>query len=164
MSDVTGGAGVKHKTFSYCTGLRWLGDRSGLVHSEGKPDLRGASPPEFKGEAGVWTPEHLFVAAVELCTMATFAAFAAHRNLDIVCYESSAEGTLEFVDGSYQVTRVVLRPRIMVADAAAVPNVERTLQDAHRSCIIANSIRSAVSVEPVIGTMTSEPRSAELAS
>jgi organic hydroperoxide reductase OsmC/OhrA len=164
MSDGAGGAGVKHKTFSYRTGLRWLGDRSGITHSEGKPDLRVASPPEFKGEAGVWTPEHLFVAAVELCTMATFISFAQHRNLDIVCYESSAEGTLEFVDESYQITRVVLRPRITVAAAASVPEAERTLRDAHRSCIIAHSIRSAVSIEPVIGMMTSEPRSAALVS
>src|SRR5262245_32660600 len=92
--EAAAGTRVKHKTFSYRTGVRWLGNRSGLIRSEGKPDLRVASPPEFKGEAGVWTPEDLFVAALDLCTMTTFAALTQRRGLEIVSYDSSAEGTL----------------------------------------------------------------------
>jgi len=33
--------------------------------SSGKPSFRVASPPEFRGEEHVWTPEDLFVAHVE---------------------------------------------------------------------------------------------------
>ncbi|MBI3191832.1 MAG: OsmC family protein, partial [Pedosphaera parvula] len=55
-------------------------------------EFRVASPPEFKGEAGVWTPEDLFVAAVNVCTMTTFAAFAQRLNLPVLSYRCEAEG------------------------------------------------------------------------
>lgn len=163
MSEERTGASVRHKTFTYRTDARWLGDRSGLVRSEGKPDLRVSSPPEFKGQAGMWTPEDLFVAALDLCTMTTFTAFAQHRKLEILSYQSSAEGTLEFVGGSYRVTRVLLRPRIMVADPSRMADAEQALHDAHASCIVANSIQSSVSIEAVFGPTTSEPYLSELA-
>jgi organic hydroperoxide reductase OsmC/OhrA len=39
--------------------------RSGLVVAEGmEPSIAFSAPPEFKGQAGHWTPEHFFVAAV----------------------------------------------------------------------------------------------------
>jgi organic hydroperoxide reductase OsmC/OhrA len=141
---------VKHKTFTYQTTLAWLGNKSGTLGAEGKPSFRVASPPEFKGEAGVWTPEDLFVAAVDICTMTTFMAFAQRLQLPIVSYASRAEGVLEFVDGGYRFTKVVLKPEILVGSADALEQVRQTLHDAHENCLIANSIRSEVTVEPTI--------------
>src|SRR5581483_8695907 len=48
------------------------GRRLGQVHANGLPAVTFSTPPEFKGEAGFWTPEHLFVASAEACLMATF--------------------------------------------------------------------------------------------
>ncbi|HXG01078.1 MAG TPA: OsmC family protein [Bacteroidota bacterium] len=141
---------VRYKSFRYQTGLRWLGNKAGELSSADKPSFRVASPPEFKGEAGVWTPEDLFVAAVDICTMTTFMAFAQRLQLPIVSYSSSAEGILEFVDGGYRFTKVVLRPRIVVSTPEAIEQVRRTLHDAHESCLIANSIRADVVVEPTV--------------
>ncbi len=141
---------VRYKTFRYRTGLRWLGNKSGELSSDGKPSFRVASPPEFKGEANVWTPEDLFVAAVDICTMTTFLAFAQRLQLPIVSYTSKAEGVLEFVDGGYRFTNVVLHPTIIVASESATEQVRQTLHDAHESCLIANSIRAEVIVEPFI--------------
>lgn len=143
---------VKYRAFTYRTGLRWEGNKSGTLQADGKPSLRVASPPEFKGEAGVWTPEDLFVAAVDICTMTTFMAFAQRLQLPVLTYTSSAEGMLEFVDGGYRFTKVVLRPKIVLGTPEAAEQVRRTLEDAHRSCLIANSIRAQVILEPVIGT------------
>lgn len=141
---------IKYKSFKYHTHLDWLGDRAGMLQSEGKPQLRIASPPEFKGEAGVWTPEELFVAAVETCTMTTFAALSQKLELPVVSYTSHAEGTLEFVDGGYRFTKIVLRPNVVIAAAAAVEQTRRTLHEAHKKCLIANSICTDVSIEAEI--------------
>jgi organic hydroperoxide reductase OsmC/OhrA len=141
---------IRHKTFLYRTSVTWLGDRAGLNGSEGKDSFRVASPPEFKGEPGVWTPEDLFVAAVNTCTMTTFAAFAAKREVPIVSYESEAEGTLAFADGSYRFTKVVVRPRIVAAAPATRELVEAIVHDAHRGCLISNSISGEVVVEAEI--------------
>jgi organic hydroperoxide reductase OsmC/OhrA len=143
-------AKVKYRTFSYKTAMLWTSGRSGVVSSEGKPDLHVSSPPEFKGEAGHWTPEDLFVAALDICTMTTFASFAQHMQIPVVGYRSSAEGTLEFVDDGYRFTRVVLRPRIAVANADAVGPAIKAIHDAHASCLIGRSVRAEVTIEPRI--------------
>jgi peroxiredoxin-like protein len=139
---------ARYKAFRYRTRMEWRGGRAGDLASEGKPGFRVASPPEFKGEAGVWTPEDLLVAAVNGCTMTTFVAFSQRLALPVQSYECDAEGTLEFAEGSYRFTGVTLRPRIVVSDPSALPQVEKALADAHRSCIISNSIRGKVVLEP----------------
>jgi organic hydroperoxide reductase OsmC/OhrA len=141
---------TKYKTFHYTTNVRWSGDRSGFMNSEGKPEFRVASPPEFKGEAGVWTPEDLFVAAVEICTMTTFLSLVYQRKLPLVSYESKAEGKLEFVDDGYRFTTVTLKPIIVVKSVDDIEYAEKMLHDAHAKCLIANSIRSEVEVKPEI--------------
>ena len=141
---------VKHKTFTYRTSLEWVGNKSGILRSEGKPEFRVASPPEFKGESGVWTPEDLFVGSLNICTMNTFLAFSQRQELPIVSYASTAEGTLEFVEGAYQFTKVFIRPTIVVEAPGAVDKAQRTIQDIHRSCLIANSVRTSVVIEPKI--------------
>ena len=141
---------MKYKSFAYRTGVEWLGGRAGTLSSEGKPAFRVASPPEFKGEAGVWCPEDLFVAAVNACVMATFVAFAEKLKLPVVSYACDAEGVIEFVDDGYRFTRVTLRPKIVVRSAEAVAQAEKTVHDAHRNCFVSNSIRSAVELAPEI--------------
>ena len=138
---------VKHKTFTYHTRVKWTGGRAGMLASEGKPDMKVASPPEFRGEAGVWTPEDLFLAAVETCTLMTFAAFSERMKIPVVSYESSAEGLLEFVDGGYQFTRIVLRPIVKVGSADAVEQARKTLDDAHHACLVARSVKSEIVLE-----------------
>ncbi len=143
---------TKYKTFKYATNLKWAGDRAGMINSDGKPEFRVASPPEFKGEEGVWTPEDLFVAAVETCTMTTFLAFAYQKKLPLVSYESGAEGKLEFVDGGYRFTTVVLKPRIIVKTEDSIEEAEKIIHTAHQKCLISNSIKAAVEIEPGIST------------
>jgi len=144
---------IRHKSFTYETDLNWQGGRTAILGSPGKPEFRVTSPPEFKGEEGTWTPEELFVAAIDICTMTTFMAFAQHQNLPVISYESHAAGFLEFVDGKYQFTKVVLKPSIKVGAEAAVDQAEKMVADAHRSCLVANSVRASVAVEPVIAVV-----------
>ncbi len=141
---------VKHKVFNFHTQLKWAGGKAGMLRAEGKPEFRIASPPEFKGEPGVWTPEDLFVAALETCTMCTFAAFAQKLQLPVVSYESRAEGVLEFLDGGYQFTKVFIRPRVVVSQPDMADRVRQTLDDAHHACLVARSVKSEVVVEAEI--------------
>ncbi len=138
---------IKRKSFTYKTAIEWLGNRAGTTLAEGKPSFRTASPPEFKGEPNVWSPEDLFVAALNACTMTTFVSFALKLELPVASFRCEAEGTLEFVDGGLRFTKVVLRPEIVVADAGAVEQVRKTMDDAHHACLIARSIKAEVIVE-----------------
>ncbi len=141
---------VRHKTFFYTTKLEWLAGRTGRADSEGKVGIEISSPPEFKGERGKWTPEDLFVEAVEACFMTTFMALASRKGIPILSYSSTATGTLEFVDGAYRISRIVLMPRVTISDSCTEDLIRTILQDSHRQCLISNSIHSAIEVQPTI--------------
>jgi organic hydroperoxide reductase OsmC/OhrA len=121
-----------------------------MLRAEGKPSLAVSTPQEFRGEAGVWTPEDLFVASVEVCLMSMFLSFARKKNVPLLAYRSHSNGVLEAVGGDYRFTRVVIFPTITVAAGAHEEEVLRVLRDAERHCLVANSIASIVEVTPTI--------------
>ncbi|MCI0607043.1 OsmC family protein [bacterium] len=141
---------TKPRSFTYSTDVVKIGQRAGILSSEGKEEFRVASPPEFKGEAGVWTPEDLFVAAVDSCTMMTFLALASRNSLTVLDYTSHAIGVLESVEGKFRFSKVTLKPRIAVESIHDIERAKELLKEAHQSCFIANSIISEVIVEPLI--------------
>ncbi|NUN68574.1 MAG: OsmC family protein [Bacteroidetes bacterium] len=140
----------KYKSFTYHTNVAWTSDRQGTLRADGKPQLEVSSPPEFKGIPGVWTPEDLFVAAVEICQMSTFLSFGARKELPLRSYVSAAEGTLEFVDGNYRFTSITIRPVITVGSGWTKEQVDGLVHTAHDHCLIGNSITATVTVEPTI--------------
>lgn len=140
----------KFKTFTYHTSLKWQQDRQGKLASDIKPVLDVSSPPEFKGIPGLWTPEDLFVASVEICTMSTFLSFGGRKNIPLVSYKSSAEGMLENVNGKYRFTKIVITPVIVVKSEWTREQVEEVVHAAHDNCLIANSMTTAVEINPTI--------------
>lgn len=140
----------KYKTFTYHTSIEWKSGRQGYLQSDGKPELYVSSPPEFKGISGVWTPEDLFVASAEICTLTTFLSFGARKNIPLKSYKSSAEGILEFVDGKYRFTTITIKPEVVVASEWTREQVEELFHQAHDNCLIANSIATTVNIEPTI--------------
>lgn len=121
------------------------------MRSPGLQALEIAPPPEFQGDPGLWTPEHLYVASVNACFVVTFLAIAELSNLDFVSFASRAEGKLDKLEGSgLQITEVVLRPKLMVHYARDLERAARLMQKAERNCLISNSIKTIVKLEPEI--------------
>ena len=139
-----------YKVFRYQTDVLWKADRRAVVSAAGKPDIEVSSPPEFKGEAGFWTPEDMFVASINLCTLLTLVAFAQHKGLEFVSYESAAEGVLENIEGKYRFTEVILHPRMTVKSEEDIERAREILDSAHKGCLVSNSITTAVKVFPDI--------------
>ncbi len=140
---------IKPKSFTYRTKVGEVTGRTATLSSAGKPSLWVSSPPEFKGVEGHWTPEDFFVAAIEVCLMLTFVGLSEKRGLSFVSYESSAEGLLEWDGPSYRFTRVVIAPVISLPDEASVATARVIVENAHATCLVANSVRCEVLVEPV---------------
>ncbi len=80
----------------------------------------------------------------------TFSSIAQKQGLPIEAYYSEATGLLEFVEGGYRFTRVVVKPTIIVADQDAVEPALEAITRAHRGCLVANSLLTEVVVEPDI--------------
>lgn len=141
---------TKPKVFHYTVGVRWDRDKRGTLASEGKPSFDVASPPEFRGHPGIWTPEDLLVAAINACTMTTFLSFASRREISLVSYDCEASGTLEMAAGKFRFTRVVLSPRIVVAKAEDREKALESFRSAEENCLISNSLVTRVEGIPEI--------------
>lgn len=141
---------VRSKRYTYRTSVRWSGQKRGVMSSASKPDIEVATPPEFKGHEGIWSPEDLFVASVNVCVMSTFLTFAERAGLAFTGYESEAEGTLELVDGKFQVTTIVVKPRLTLRSGEDVGKAKELLAKAEANCLISNSIKSKVTLEATI--------------
>jgi peroxiredoxin-like protein len=139
-----------YKAFHYQTDVSWKSGRRAVISAPGRRDLEVSSPPEFRGEAGFWTPEDMFVASVNLCTLLTFAAFAERRDLEFVGYESAAEGVLEYVEGKYRFTEIDLHPHIVLKSPADLERARQILEEAHSGCLVSNSINTTVKIFPDI--------------
>ena len=138
------------RSFHYQSRMAWDVGRIGNASVDGKPVLRVSSPPEFKGDPACWSPEDMLVAAADACLLMTFLAYAQREELELVCYESDADGTLEFADGRYRFTEVTLHPRLSFRTEEDAEIAQVVLEQAHRDCIITNSVTAAVNLEPEI--------------
>jgi len=131
--------------YFYSTMVEWTGARHGDMSAPLLPTLHVDAPPEFKGHDGVWTPEHLFVAAVNSCFMTTFLAIAENSKLEFVSFKAEAEGKLEKVDGQgLMMTEISLRPRLVISHARDAERASRILEKAERNCLISNSVKTEV--------------------
>lgn len=129
------------------------GPKSGKAEAaqDGLSALEFASPPEFGGPGGVWSPEHLYVAAISTCLMTTFHAIADISNVEIVEYSDQASGRLERGDDRlYSMPRITLRPRIVINDESKVDKTLRLIEKAEQVCLINRSINSEVFLEPTV--------------
>ena len=145
-------------THIYNVDINWNTERKGVMCSPELNMLAGksgcievATPPEFpKGIPGIWSPEHLFTAAVSSCLMTTFLAIAENSKLEFVSFQCHSEGKLEKVDGKYLMTEIILEPKLVICDEKDKERAERVLQKSEAACLISNSIKSKVTMEPVI--------------
>jgi peroxiredoxin-like protein len=141
---------VRSKVYTYRTAVEWTEQKKGTITSEGKPEIQVATPPEFKGHAGIWSPEDLYVAAANICLMTTFLAVAERAGLAFTAYQCEAEGRLELVDGKFQVTVITLRPHITLSSGGDVTKARELIEKAEANCLISNSMKTRIVLEPVI--------------
>lgn len=140
----------KSKVYNYQTTVKWTEQRKGIMSCAGKPEVQVATPPEFKGHEGIWSPEDLFVASVNVCLMSTFLAVAERAALAFTSYESAAEGRLEIVEGKFQFTAVTIRPTIVLKVGADAAKAKELIEKAEANCLVSNSIKTRVMVDPRI--------------
>ncbi len=141
---------VKPKSWLYRAKVVWTEARRGRLTCTGKPDIEVATPPEFGGHEGVWTPEDLFVASVNVCLMTTFLYYCAKAALGLVACESEAEGVLEYAEGGLKFTRATIRPRAVVAAEGDRQKAQDALRLGEESCLVSRSMDVAVTMEPTV--------------
>lgn len=139
-------------THHYEVKVNWESHRKGLMSSPALHSIiEVATPPEFaEGIAGIWSPEHLLVAAVNSCLMTTFLAIAENSKFNFINFESNADGKLEKVDGKYMISEVVLSPVLTIARNADKEKAICILEKSEAACLISNSLKSKIIFKPEI--------------
>jgi organic hydroperoxide reductase OsmC/OhrA len=113
--------------------------------------LPGSSDPAFRGDPARYTPEELLVASLSACHMLWFLHLCADAGIVVTEYQDAAAGILsEHEDGSGEFTRVVLRPRVVIADPARIADATELHQRAHHLCFIARSVNFPVEYKPEV--------------
>jgi peroxiredoxin-like protein len=125
----------------------WEGGRRGEVAAEDiRPPIHFSTPPEFKGDPGYWTPEHLLLAAVASCYVATFCALAESK-LGFLGLDILVEGTLGKPEGRLRFTNIVLKPTVNIARHEESELANRLLERAEEGCLIARTLACPVQLE-----------------
>lgn len=142
----------------YNVNVTWNKDRKGVMCSpelnlngSSESCLEVATPPEFpKGIPGIWSPEHLFTAAVSSCFMTTFLSIAENSKLDFKSFTCHSNGKLDQVNGKLQMTEICLEPTLIIVREADREKALRVLTKTEANCLITNSIKSKVEMKPTI--------------
>lgn len=142
---------MAEQVHQYDATVVWTENKQGTLATLKRSPITIGVPPEFGGPEEAWSPEQLCVGAVNACVMATFITIAANSKLVFRQYSATATGTLEKVEGRGPViTRIVVKPRVVVGPEVDRGRVERILKMAEKNCYISNSLQSEVTLEPEI--------------
>jgi peroxiredoxin-like protein len=140
------------KRYTYHATARWSTHKRGIVEAEGSipRTINFAAPPEFGGEPGLWTPEHLLLASVSTCFVATFRAVAEASKLEIRGLEVAIDGTIEKQEGGFRFTTITLRPQVILLREQDRERAVRLLEKAERVCLVSRSILASMHLGPTI--------------
>jgi organic hydroperoxide reductase OsmC/OhrA len=134
----------------YSRGHRWRFDGGIEVPASSSP----LSVPVPLSVAEAVDPEEAFVASLSSCHMLWFLSIAAKRGFLIERYRDEAVGVMATnPDGRTAMTIVTLRPDVAFT-GERLPSrgeIDAMHHEAHDRCFIANSVRTEVRCEPVVG-------------
>ncbi len=140
----------------YNVDINWNQERKGVMCSpelnrDANSCIEVATPPEFpKGIPGIWSPEHLFTASVSSCLMTTFLAIAENSKLAFSSFSCKSKGKLEQVQGKFLMAEIILEPTVTITDEKDRERAKRVLLKSEAACLISNSIKSKITMNPTI--------------
>jgi organic hydroperoxide reductase OsmC/OhrA len=117
------------------------------VTSPGLPPLATASPVEFDGPGGLWSPETLLAGAVAACFVLTFRAVAKASKVPFTSIDCDVTGTLDRINRVAQFTRFDLRVHLTVPLGVDADRGRQLIEKAERACLVTSSLKGTVRIE-----------------
>jgi len=145
-------ATVEKITHTYEVNLSWDTEQDqALLRAGNRMPILVSAPPEFNGTDTVWSPEHLICASLTSCYVTTFMYFA--KLLKVRIRDIKVNATVEIEkEGKavFEAKRFVLHPSVEFETSPGEHIVDNLLDKAKRYCIISNSVKGEVVVEPSV--------------
>jgi len=115
------------------------------LSAQGKAMHIAGSSAVAIGDQSRYNPEELLVGALSSCHMLWVLHLCADAGIVVTEYADAALGEMaEHPDGAGEFTRVVLRPRMRITDAARVEEAIKIHDRAHHVCCLARSVNFPV--------------------
>ena len=138
---------AKFKTFEYAVDSKTLTEKTGELVGEGMPEIVTSAPPEFKGEEGCWTPEHLFVSSYAACLLTRFLGFGKKEGLKYESFSCRAVGRMAREEQGWVIDRIDAHAKIEVRGADMAAKADQVLTSADERCPISNSMKTVVALD-----------------
>ena len=98
------------------TDLKWLRDTHSVMTASTVIDpIHVATAGVFGGELESWSPEQLFLAAINSSFLSSFLAFANKYDCEIISYKCNCIGEIKRRENHFGFTKINLFPTIMVS-------------------------------------------------
>lgn len=140
----------KSGQFLFETQLKWQMETCGLLSSRviSEP-IRVAAPSNLKAMDGsLWSPEHLFLGAINSSFMTTVLYYAKKKGLELSGFECETIGQVEFKNGKYKFTEVNVYPKIRVEKPSSEDPAKEIIELAKQNCLVTRSLNVIVYYHP----------------
>lgn len=147
-------------THRYQAHTSWSGSTAGGYEAYDRTHTATAPPADaelelsgdraFRGDPDRLNPEQLLLLAASSCQLLSFLAVAARARIDVRSYDDDADAEMPEDDRPVRITRITLRPHVVVGPGPTTERIVHLVRVAHRECFIANSITSEMVLEPVV--------------
>ncbi|SJN31969.1 OsmC/Ohr family protein [Microbacterium esteraromaticum] len=125
--------------------------RDVTITIDGKPELLASADRPFRGDKTRWNPEDMLIASLSECHLLSYLHACVTAGVAVTAYRDRATGVIrEDGRGGGAFVEVMLRPEVVVADAAMIETAEQAHHQAHEWCFIANSVNFPVRYEPTV--------------
>jgi len=121
-----------------------------VVVPPAESELVLSSDPAFHGDATLLNPEQLLLASASSCQLLGFLALAARSRIDVLAYHDAADAVMPEEQTAMRITRITLKPHIVVDAGTDLDRVRRLVGRAHDGCFIANTLNAEIVIEPTI--------------
>jgi organic hydroperoxide reductase OsmC/OhrA len=134
------------KPFPHCYRASLTGGPSAYAEltAGGVPVLRTAPPPQFDGPGDAWSPEALFLAAVESCFLFTLRAVARASKLEFINLDLDAEGTVDRENRVTRFSQIILRAVLTVPAGTERARALDALEKTKSACLVSASINTPI--------------------
>jgi organic hydroperoxide reductase OsmC/OhrA len=142
-----------HKDFRFTVDVDRSAERTVFARSEEGLGLTIATPPEFRdGVPGLWSPEHLLVAATASCYALTLAAVAERREVPLVNASVTGAGHVtRRADGRFGFVVIELGVTLTTEEGFE-DDMRRVARAAEAGCIVSQALEIPVEIELTILT------------
>jgi len=123
-----------------------IGASRASVEAPPRAELVGGPPPEFRGDATTWSPEHLLCAALGLCLFTTFEAYAQRAKLEIAGWRETVNAVVDRTPSGLRFSQFTVGLELSVAPGTA-EQAREILERAKRDCLVSNALSTPVHVD-----------------